>query len=37
MQERYIFREMLSEMKELADQKGNVLRLDVVIDFCKNV
>ena len=36
MQERYIFREMLSEIKELADQKGNVLTLDEVKDFFKN-
>ena len=36
MQERYIFREMLSEIKELADQKGNVLTLDEVKEFFKN-
>ena len=36
MQERYIFREMLSEIKELADQKGNVLTLDKVKEFFKN-
>lgn len=33
MQERYIFREMLSEIKGLADQKGNRLSLDEIREF----
>ena len=36
MQERYIFREMLSEIKGLADQKGNRLSLDEIREFFKN-
>ena len=36
MQERYIFREMLSEIKELADQKGNHLSLEEVKEFFRN-
>lgn len=34
MQERIIFREMLSEIKELADQKGGRMTLDEVKEFC---
>lgn len=36
MQERYIFRELLSEIKELADQKGNRLTVEEVRDFFRN-
>lgn len=36
MQERIIFREMLSEIKELADRKGNRLTVEEVRDFFAN-
>lgn len=36
MQERIIFREMLSEIKELADQKGNRLTVEEVREFFSN-
>lgn len=36
MQERIIFREMLSEIKELADRKGNRLTTEEVRDFFAN-
>ena len=36
MQERYIFRELLSEIKELADQKGNRLTTEEIRAFFHN-
>lgn len=36
MQERIIFREMLSEIKELADEKGNRLTVEEIRDFFSN-
>lgn len=36
MQERYIFRELLSEIKELADQKGNRLTTEEIREFFQN-
>lgn len=36
MQERYIFRELLSEIKELADKKGNCLTTEEIRNFFEN-
>ena len=36
MQEKIIFREMLSEIKALADRKGNVLSVEEINDFFSN-
>ena len=36
MQERFIFRELLSEMKEIADRKGNCLTMEEIRDFFQN-
>lgn len=36
MQERIIFREMLSEIKELADEKGNTLTVEEIREFFAN-
>ena len=36
MQERFIFREMLSEIKELADRQGNCLTVEEIREFFQN-
>ncbi len=36
MQERFIFRELLSEIKELADRNGNCLTMEEIRDFFQN-